>query len=202
MAKTAFYWRRYLPGCPQQVIAHAEYQRARGRGISLSYRGINNPRLALKKAQSELNADVRMKKLVAQKVAEEAQKLPRVWRDDNNDARQPTVSTIVSCAEDLVAVDDRYFYRLYIVHVMSFHGNGFMPRLRFLDTSCGNGEVHVCVDRDARDLARMRGRLYYEDVTTVMVYDAAVAEGEAWLARKLREDELEVARARRRRYRH
>lgn len=86
------------------------------------------------------------------------------WRDDglNTENRQPTISTIVPYAEDK-AVESTDLYTLSIVHVDTFHGKAFMPRLAY------------------------RGRLHYSNGDTFCImhhkdaYADALFVGKQWL---------------------
>lgn len=63
------------------------------------------------------------------------------WRDDGMfPSELPSVSSVVRCAEDVVASGS--IFVAYVAHVKTFHGNGFMPSVRSFGSIC-NGDVHL-----------------------------------------------------------
>ena len=147
--------RSFIDGSPQAVITHGQWQRKRGRRPSMPYGNITNPFKALQAAKAKVAEYEAYWSILEAETDKKATMLSKEWRDDGmNPGCQPTTSTIVVCAKDIVRIRDPYVLR--ISHVKTQHGHGFVANIHGLN-GVGNGDVHLGESAEAYNQALQEG---------------------------------------------
>jgi hypothetical protein len=78
------------------------------------------------------------------------------WRSDITPRERPTVHSVVPCAED--RVDGHDLYEVFVCHIWTMRGRGFMANVRRGTSSLDTGECHLGEGVEAYQRAEAEGR--------------------------------------------
>lgn len=99
------------------------FQSSKGKNPSESFKGIQDPRLALAAAKKELADQDLWENSRSQKIANEVATRPRTWRMDSSSSEYPTMNFEVVHSRDLVGA--KSIYKAEVFHVNTIRGKGF-----------------------------------------------------------------------------